>query len=116
MTVSHRKTKVAAKPDDQTGEWERGRHWHACMRLLTLLLSRSRPAAEPGVQYHCDVCEADITLTVRVRCAGPCKEFDLCGSCFCSGAEAKQHKAWHDYRIVEQHAYPIFCPDWGADE
>ncbi|CAO1622168.1 unnamed protein product [Parajaminaea phylloscopi] len=91
MTVSHRKTKVAAKPDDQT-------------------------AAEPGVQYHCDVCEADITLTVRVRCAGGCKEFDLCGSCFCSGAEAKHHKAWHDYRIVEQHAYPIFTEDWGADE
>lgn len=62
------------------------------------------------------MCEADITLTVRVRCAGGCKEFDLCGSCFCSGAETKQHKAWHDYRIVEQHAYPIFTEDWGADE
>lgn len=91
MTVSHRKTKTAAKPDDRT-------------------------AAEPGVQYHCDVCEADITLTVRIRCAGGCKEFDLCGSCFCAGAEAKQHKAHHAYRIVEQHAYPIFAPDWGADE
>ncbi|PWN22491.1 hypothetical protein BCV69DRAFT_297779 [Microstroma glucosiphilum] len=91
MTVSHRKTKVAAKTDDRT-------------------------AAEPGVQYHCDICEADITLTVRIRCAGGCKDFDLCGSCFCSGAESKQHKAWHDYRIVEQHAYPIFSEDWGADE
>ncbi|CAO1632834.1 unnamed protein product [Sympodiomycopsis kandeliae] len=91
MTVSHRKTKASAKPDDRT-------------------------AAEPGVQYHCDVCEADITLTVRIRCAGGCKEFDLCGSCFCAGAEAKQHKAYHAYRIVEQHAYPIFADDWGADE
>lgn len=91
MTVSHRKTKVAAKPDDRT-------------------------AAEPGVQYHCDVCEADITLTVRIRCAGGCKEFDLCCSCFCAGAETKQHKAHHAYRIVEQHAYPIFASDWGADE
>ncbi|CAO1621812.1 unnamed protein product [Jaminaea pallidilutea] len=91
MTVSHRKSKVAAKADEQS-------------------------APQPGVQYHCDVCEADITLTVRVRCAGGCKEFDLCGSCFCSGAEAKQHKAWHDYRIVEQHSYPIFVEDWGADE
>ena len=21
-----------------------------------------------------------------------------------------------DYRVVEQHSYPIFCDDWGADE
>lgn len=126
-------------------------------------LSRVRAAAaEPGVRYHCDACGADITLTVRVRCAGGCEDFDLCGSCFCAGTEVGRHKAWHEYRVVvshasqtmsrctedrptldaqakplprgchdiltvsslfrpspatqEQHSYPIFCADWGADE
>lgn len=122
MTVSHKKTKVAAKPDDQTGEKtmfrpaKQLRDSYPDRYDLPLLYADAPPAAQPGVQYHCDVCEADITLTVRIRCAGGCKDFDLCGSCFCSGAEAKQHKAWHDYRIVEQHAYPIFSEDWGADE
>ena len=85
------------------------------MRQL-ILTDDSRVAAEPGVRYHCDVCGADITLTVRIRCAGGCEDFDLCGTCFCTGSEIGQHKAWHDYRVIEQHATPVFCPDWGVDE
>lgn len=88
MTVTHRKSKVAAEQADH----------------------------EPGTKYHCDVCGADITLTVRVQCAGGCSEFDLCGTCFCSGAEVGSHKAWHAYRVIERNAYPIFTDDWGADE
>ncbi|CDW97958.1 hypothetical protein [Sporisorium scitamineum] len=94
MTVSHRKNKPTPKTDDGS----------------------TSAAAEPGVRYHCDACGADITLTVRIRCAGGCTDFDLCASCFCSGAQPGKHKAWHDYRVVEQHSYPIFCDDWGADE
>ncbi|WFD26459.1 Transcriptional adapter ada2 [Malassezia nana] len=33
-----------------------------------------------------------------------------------SGSEIGQHKAWHDYRVIEQHCTPVFCPDWGVDE
>ncbi|KAJ1020690.1 hypothetical protein NDA16_004082 [Ustilago loliicola] len=94
MTVSHRKNKPTPKTEDGS----------------------TSAAAEPGVRYHCDACGADITLTVRIRCAGGCTDFDLCASCFCSGAQPGKHKAWHDYRVVEQHSYPIFCDDWGADE
>ncbi|EST08454.1 SWIRM domain protein [Kalmanozyma brasiliensis GHG001] len=94
MTVSHRKNKPTPKTEDGS----------------------NTAAAEPGVRYHCDACGADITLTVRIRCAGGCTDFDLCASCFCSGAQPGKHKAWHDYRVVEQHSYPIFCDDWGADE
>lgn len=36
--------------------------------------------------------------------------------CFSQGKSSGNHKPWHDYRIVEQHAYPIFDEDWGADE
>jgi len=60
----------------------------------------STTVAEPGTRYHCDVCAADITLTVRIRCAEGCEDFDLCGSCFCNGAELGKHKASHAYRVV----------------
>ncbi|WFD32080.1 Transcriptional adapter ada2 [Malassezia sp. CBS 17886] len=102
MTVSHRKPRPTQPNQDRTGEYGR----------RTVLMA----AAEPGLRYHCDVCGADITLTVRIRCAGGCEDFDLCGTCFCTGAEVGTHKAWHDYRVIEQHAEPIYCPDWGADE
>lgn len=88
MTVTHRKSKLATDQADH----------------------------EPGTRYHCDVCGADITLTVRVQCAGGCNEFDLCGTCFCSGAEVGAHKAWHAYRVIERNSFPIFTDEWGADE
>ncbi|KAL9939797.1 hypothetical protein V8E36_001614 [Tilletia maclaganii] len=101
MTVSHRKHKQVTKPaDDQTA---------------AATATATAPAV-PGVQWHCDGCGSDITLTVRIRCASECQNFDLCGSCFCSGTETARHKAWHDYRVIEQHSYPIFTSDWGADE
>ncbi|KAF9295762.1 Transcriptional adapter ada2 [Mortierella antarctica] len=71
--------------------------------------------AEAGVKYHCDPCSRNITDTVRIRCA-VCSDFDLCVSCFCTGTELGKHKNWHDYRVMEQHSFPIFDADWGADE
>ncbi|KAI1315554.1 Transcriptional adapter ada2 [Mortierella claussenii] len=71
--------------------------------------------AESGVKYHCDPCSQNITDTVRIRCA-VCSDFDLCVSCFCNGTELGKHKNWHDYRVMEQHSFPIFDADWGADE
>ncbi|KAA8901797.1 hypothetical protein FN846DRAFT_780951 [Sphaerosporella brunnea] len=73
---------------------------------------------EPGVRYHCDACNVDITFTVRIRCAHQaCVEYDLCVPCFTSGAETGSHKcATHPYHVIEQNSYPIFTPDWGADE
>lgn len=52
---------------------------------------------------------------MRIRCA-ECQDYDLCVRCFAAGSSSGAHKPWHDYLIVEQHAYPIFDPDWGADE
>lgn len=44
---------------------------------------------------------ADITHTVRIKCAAKeCPEVDLCPSCFSKGEEKDAHKAWHDYKIV----------------
>ncbi|KAI5816993.1 hypothetical protein BZA77DRAFT_46825 [Pyronema omphalodes] len=73
---------------------------------------------EPGVRYHCDACNGDITFTVRIRCAHTvCVEYDLCVPCFTSGAETGMHKcATHPYHVIEQNSYPIFTEDWGADE
>ncbi|KAG0004515.1 Transcriptional adapter ada2 [Modicella reniformis] len=70
---------------------------------------------ESGVKYHCDPCSQNITDTVRIRCA-VCSDFDLCVRCFCGGVELGKHKNWHDYRVMEQHSFPIFDVEWGADE
>ncbi|KAI9257678.1 hypothetical protein BY458DRAFT_479501 [Sporodiniella umbellata] len=68
-------------------------------------------------KYHCDACSNDVTNTVRIRCADKdCPDFDLCITCFCSGAEPVKHKTYHDYRIVKPHNFPIFSEDWDADE
>ncbi|KAG2188775.1 hypothetical protein INT44_003914 [Umbelopsis vinacea] len=68
-------------------------------------------------KYHCDACSTDVTNTVRIRCADKdCPDFDLCVTCFCSGAEPVKHKAWHDYRVVKPHSFPIFSEEWDADE
>ncbi|KAL7419684.1 Transcriptional adapter ada2 [Cryptotrichosporon argae] len=70
-----------------------------------------------GIKYTCDFCGIDITHTVRIKCAAKeCEEVDLCPTCFLAGKEGQRHKAWHDYKVVEQHSYPIFSEDWGADE
>ncbi|GFH28208.1 uncharacterized protein HaLaN_26661 [Haematococcus lacustris] len=58
----------------------------------------------------------DITHTPRIRCAECPNNFDLCLECFAVGAELVPHKAWHDYRVLTNLSFPIFHPDWGADE
>jgi transcriptional adapter 2-alpha len=66
-------------------------------------------------KFHCDVCSSDCTRRVRISCA-ECQDYDLCVPCFAAGKSSGQHKPWHDYRVIEQHQYPIFDEDWGADE
>ncbi|KAG8746648.1 Transcriptional adapter ada2 [Ceratobasidium sp. 414] len=65
----------------------------------------------------CDACNVDLTKNVRIKCAAPgCEELDLCPTCFCAGKEPDRHQAWHDYRVVGRHSYPLLVEDWGADE
>ncbi|KAL1872769.1 hypothetical protein VTK73DRAFT_1375 [Phialemonium thermophilum] len=73
---------------------------------------------EGGVKYVCDVCSADITSTVRIRCAhSACNEYDLCVQCFAAGRSSNNHQpATHPYRVIEQNSFPIFDKEWGADE
>ncbi|KAI0888552.1 transcriptional adaptor-like protein [Annulohypoxylon maeteangense] len=73
---------------------------------------------EGGVKYVCDVCSADITSTVRIRCAhSACNDYDLCVQCFASGAASGSHQpSTHPYKVIEQNSFPIFDRDWGADE
>ncbi|TIB87880.1 hypothetical protein E3Q19_03499 [Wallemia mellicola] len=76
------------------------------------------PDYQPGIRFHCDACARDITQSVRMRCAesSTCDEVDLCPPCFLEGKSIGKHKPWHPYRVIEQHSYPIFTDDWGADE
>ncbi|ORY58200.1 uncharacterized protein BCR38DRAFT_353560 [Pseudomassariella vexata] len=73
---------------------------------------------EGGVKYVCDACSADITSTVRIRCAHPaCNEYDLCVQCFSSGTSSNSHQpSTHPYKVIEQNSFPIFDAEWGADE
>ena len=74
--------------------------------------------SEGGLKYICDVCSADITSTVRIRCAhSSCHEYDLCVPCFSQGSKSKDHDPGsHPYYVIEQHSIPIFDEEWGADE
>ncbi|CAI2172925.1 164_t:CDS:10 [Funneliformis geosporum] len=65
--------------------------------------------------FRCKTCHANIGNTVRINCA-ECQDFDLCVTCFTSGAESDNHKSSHDYRVLEQYSFPLFTEDWGADE
>ncbi|KAL8659630.1 MAG: hypothetical protein Q9226_000335 [Calogaya cf. arnoldii] len=73
---------------------------------------------EGGLKYICDVCSADITSTVRIRCAHPaCSEYDLCVPCFSKGDSSRDHDPkTHPFSVIEQHSIPIYTRDWGADE
>ncbi|KAF2221879.1 hypothetical protein BDZ85DRAFT_320180 [Elsinoe ampelina] len=73
---------------------------------------------EGGIKYICDICSADITATVRIRCADDaCNDYDLCVPCFSEGKTSGKHDpATHAYQVIEQHSIPIFVEDWGADE
>ncbi|KAJ7684911.1 SWIRM-domain-containing protein [Mycena polygramma] len=75
---------------------------------------------EPGVQFECDSCACDLTHTIRIKCADPaCQSedgVDICPPCFCAGKEFGNHLRSHAYRVIEFNSYPIFSPDWGADE
>lgn len=69
-----------------------------------------------GFEIMCDSCGADLSNLVSIKCAECEDEYDLCVPCFAKGASTKSHKPYHDYIVIEQQAYPIFCNDWGADE
>jgi len=36
--------------------------------------------------------------------------------CFLQGKQIGPHRPNHAYRVIDSHAFPIFDPDWGADE
>ncbi|PIN20368.1 Histone acetyltransferase complex SAGA/ADA, subunit ADA2 [Handroanthus impetiginosus] len=65
--------------------------------------------------YHCNYCKSDISGTIRIKCA-LCSDFDLCVECFSVGAEVHPHKSNHSYRVMDNLAFPLLCPDWNADE
>ncbi|KAL2918480.1 Transcriptional adapter ada2 [Polyrhizophydium stewartii] len=82
---------------------------------VTLRKRKYGASEDANEKYHCDACNKDITYLVRIKCA-ECVDFDLCVECFSTGAELREHKNDHKYRVLEMLDFPIFEPDWGADE
>ncbi|PVU99968.1 hypothetical protein BB559_000216 [Furculomyces boomerangus] len=68
-----------------------------------------------GQKFHCDNCQSNLTDIVRISCF-ECPEFDLCITCFANGAEIGNHKYYHKYSVISKNTFPIFSPDWTADE
>ncbi|KAL1567554.1 transcriptional adapter ADA2-like isoform X3 [Salvia divinorum] len=65
--------------------------------------------------YHCNYCNKDISGKTRIKCV-ICSDFDLCVECFSVGGEVYPHKCNHPYRVMDNLAFPLICPDWNADE
>ncbi|KAA8526614.1 hypothetical protein F0562_008183 [Nyssa sinensis] len=65
--------------------------------------------------YHCNYCNKDISGKIRIKCV-ICPDFDLCVECFSVGAEVTPHKSNHQYRVMDNLAFPLICADWNADE
>ncbi|GER48270.1 transcriptional adapter ADA2 [Striga asiatica] len=83
--------------------------------------NESAPPEVPGITdgkkalYHCNYCNKDISGKIRIKCV-ICSDFDLCVECFSVGTEVRPHKSNHPYRVMDNLAFPLICPDWNADE
>ncbi|KAL0050679.1 hypothetical protein WJX82_004874 [Trebouxia sp. C0006] len=76
--------------------------------------SRAANIGKRGL-YHCNYCQKDITSVVRIKCA-VCQDFDLCLDCFSVGVQITPHRNDHAYRVMDSLSFPLYHPDWGADE
>ncbi|KAK6141279.1 hypothetical protein DH2020_024995 [Rehmannia glutinosa] len=83
--------------------------------------TESVPPEVPGItdgKRHCTIVTiATKTFQERfgIKCV-ICSDFDLCVECFSVGAEVYPHKSNHPYRVMDNLAFPLICPDWNADE
>ncbi|GLU08718.1 hypothetical protein SLE2022_256140 [Rubroshorea leprosula] len=68
-----------------------------------------------GVLYSCKYCSKDITGQTRIKCA-ECPDFELCVQCFSVGVEVTPHKSNHCYRVMDSLSFPLFSPDWTAND
>ncbi|KAM1016144.1 hypothetical protein ACFX13_046618 [Malus domestica] len=72
--------------------------------------------SEPkGAFYLCNYCNKDMSGKIRIKCV-VCPDFDLCIECFSVEAELTPHKCNHPYRVMDNLAFPLICPDWNVDE
>ncbi len=99
----------ATRPEAACGRWQRATaRSERSTRCSCLCTHAPRRAL-----YHCNYCQKDISNCPRIKCA-VCADFDLCLECFSVGAETTPHRAWHDYRVVDNLSFPIYAPDWGV--
>eukprot|EP00039_Didymoeca_costata_P033689 m.43689 g.43689 ORF g.43689 m.43689 type:complete len:458 (+) comp9995_c0_seq2:105-1478(+) len=66
-------------------------------------------------QCRADYCKKDISNEIHIACV-ECKDFELCLPCFSVGAQEGEHFNYHNYRVIDNMKFPLFDPDWGADE
>ncbi|KAL8934574.1 MAG: hypothetical protein Q9211_005158 [Gyalolechia sp. 1 TL-2023] len=118
--INHRKHKAShLAPSPSSGDEERDRAEDTSSDDMGVIKRKNIVKGnEGGLKYICDVCSADITSTVRIRCAhSACSDYDQCVPCFSKGDTSRDHDPQtHPYSVIEQHSIPIYSRDWGADE
>ena len=78
-------------------------------------MTKANPSEPKRALFSCVYCQKDISGVVRIKCA-ECAEMHLCVDCFSVGVEPHPHRACHAYHVVDDLSFPLFTPDWGADE
>lgn len=69
---------------------------------------------DPSNSIFCNICEREITKLTKIFCEN-CKFF-TCVRCIANGEEKFKHKRTHDYRVIDNLEYSLFCDDWTANE
>ncbi|KAL8914546.1 MAG: hypothetical protein Q9171_000899 [Xanthocarpia ochracea] len=113
----HKRSSPAGPPISDDGGYQSSRE-SSSSEMGVIKRKNIVKGNEGGLKYICDVCSADITSTVRIRCAHAiCNEYDLCVPCFSKGESSRDHDPkTHPFSVIEQHSIPIYTRDWGADE
>lgn len=65
--------------------------------------------------FACDVCERDITKSLKIIC-GVCDKFYICAHCLCNGVETGTHKKEHTFYVANKLEFPLFDSNWSAHD
>ncbi|XP_078430089.1 transcriptional adapter ADA2-like [Wolffia australiana] len=101
--------------DEELGHRSKRRKAASSAEALENVTAGSGSGDGKKALYHCNYCNKDISGKIRIKCT-KCPDFDLCLECFTVGAEVHPHKSNHPYRVMDSLSFPLFSPDWNADE
>ncbi|KAL8150968.1 hypothetical protein V2J09_020776 [Rumex salicifolius] len=106
---------VSHSADDDSGQRSKRKRTASSVENMDSTTAGQVMSDGKKALYHCNYCNKDISGKIRIKCV-ICSDFDLCIECFSVGAEVTPHRSNHSYRVMDNLSFPLFCPDWNADE